>query len=437
VFCALFAADALASMDLTHHDFRLWTLEKDRSLCSYCHLPQRTFASQMARPLDGAYLEKAGGVGGFCYACHDGTVVPGALVAGPDGSTGSRLLMESHGRRVDRLSLATQGLEDKTNVELSGLVEVEPETQEVPPTIECTTCHDVHDAQYPPFLHRPMEDLCVSCHSGSDLRGKGRSGAAAAAGEENGPHPVGMAVAFSGKEKKKPLQTEEERVFHGPVPSLDVIVRQAMDLASITVHWDMGGHLSGPLPEGGGRRVGCNTCHSAHSLPRNLLVLPAFDTAAATDPLCNGCHGTESAPQNPGGTPFYHPAEKESSIPYATSGTPSRALNILVPAVWPEGNAGEVLCNTCHRAHQGREGTQGLRQAGINDPPHVCDVCHQPNDDTLPANSHHLTTREDLSPFLLGRILSWNTGDRMPGDLKDGLTCIDCHAKLAKSAHNW
>jgi hypothetical protein len=64
-------------------------------------------------------------------------------------------------------------------------------------------------------------------------------------------------------------------------------------------------------------------------------------------------------------------------------------------------------------------------------------VCHQPEEELKVKNSHHSTSWSDKSALLLGRTLSWTTGSGEPGDLTDGLTCIDCHAGLAKGAHNW
>jgi hypothetical protein len=188
----------------------------------------------------------------------------------------------------------------------------------------------------------------------------------------------------------------------------------------------------------GSNRVICSTCHSAHSVTTDLLIFPAYDLATGTDPLCNACHGKDESVQNPGGTPYYHPAEDQAKLPYATSTAPSRVLDISIPPTWPVGNSGELLCMTCHRAHQAKAGTRCIRSAGTaSDPKYSCNVCHLTNRDVSKENSHHLTTLDNELAVLSGRELSWYKGPGEPGDLADGLNCIDCHAKLSKSAHNW
>jgi len=427
---------ARAGVEGTHHDMRIYDLEEGRSVCSYCHVAHRAATEESLLRREGAHVSELGRVGSFCYTCHDGTVIPTALVEAPDGTLGIEALTRSHGLVIANIQRVTGGLETTANVEASGLVEVDPDTGALPERMECTACHDPHSSANPPFLKAPLEVLCQQCHSGSDRRGTGRFSGVQDTGSANGPHPIGMPVTFSGRERRRPEQAAPEMAFAAVSPSLRVPGLEPRELGDPTRHWSTGGHLAGFGTDPAAGEVMCSTCHSAHSVGENLLVLPAYDTDRVADPLCTGCHGTEGNPRNPGGTPYYHPVHDESVLPYETSTVPHRGLLIEIPQEWPLARGGALLCATCHRAHQGRPGTRCLRD---NDrgKRYICDVCHLPEDDVSGENAHHMTTADDKSAFLGGRELSWSGGPGEPGDLSDGLTCIDCHTGLAKSAHNW
>ncbi len=374
-------------------------------------------------------------MGSFCYTCHDGTVVPTALIEAPDGTVGLEALVRSHGLDIGRITVVTAGLERPADVYGSGLVKRVADSGDLPDRMECTACHDPHNATNQPFLVAPLEALCQRCHLGSDRLGKGRWTAVLDKGGDNGPHPVGMPVAFSGEDQARPEQPEPEMVFGTVAPIFATPWLPETELGNPERHWQTGGHLGAPGADTEGQ-VLCSTCHSAHSVQENLLVLPASDRVAGTDPLCAGCHGLDDRPQNPGGTPFYHPVQDEAGPPYATSTLPSRPLPVLMPTDWPVAEDGSLLCTTCHRMHRGRDGRKCLRDAGDGHA-YICDSCHEVDDEVNEENAHHYTSWEDVSALLVGRELSWANGTGEPGDLADGLTCIDCHTELAKSAHNW
>ncbi len=436
VLWTVVGAAAVAGVEGTHHDMRIYGLPPEKSVCSYCHVPHGAATADRLFVQEGNRVSELGRVGAFCYSCHDGTVVPTALVEAPDGTLGIEALTRSHGLDIGRLSEVTGGLEGPVNVQMSGLVDPDPMTGGLPRRMECTACHDPHSDRYPPFLKAPLEELCQKCHSGADRAGAGRFTRVEDRGPANRAHPVGMPVIFSGKERKRPELPVDEMVFNKVDPRLRVPGLAGAELGDPTKHWATGGHLAGLGDDPSTGRVMCSTCHSAHSVKKNLLVIEAYDPASGTDPLCAGCHGAPGSPQNPGGTPYYHPVQAEALPPWETSTTPSRPLDIAIPQEWPLAESGGLLCATCHRMHQGRPGTRCLRD---NDQGkrYICDVCHLPEEDVSGENAHHLTTSEDLSPFLQGRTLSWAAGPGEPGDLSDGLTCIDCHVELAKSAHNW
>ena len=437
MFLAVFAAQALAEVENTHHDMRRYDVGSEKSVCAYCHVPHSAASDRKLFAQTTAFEDKLGLVGAFCYSCHDGTVVPTALIQNADGLIGLEVLTKSHGLTLSALSQRTGGLEGEKNLIGSGLVSINPATGALPSRMECTACHSPHNNKYPPFLVAPLATLCGKCHSGSDQLGKGRMTKPLDTGAGNGAHPVGMEIAYSGTERKWPEKKLMEMSF-GPVdPKLVIPTPSPADLTRTEVHWNLGGHLDftseDPAMPG---KVGCSTCHSAHSTRANLLILDAIDEAGGRDPLCNGCHGKDKARVNPGGTAFYHPAENESDALWMTSTTPSRKLSIAMPPAWPKGAKGELLCMTCHRAHRAKQGTLCMRDAG-DGKKYVCDSCHLPEEDITPANSHHYSTLTDKSAFLKGRELGWYKAKGEPGDLSDGLTCIDCHTKLARDAHNW
>lgn len=415
---------------------RIFNVGSEKSVCAYCHVPHRAASELNLFAQTGTHEDKLGLVGAFCYSCHDGTVVPTAIVEAPDGTLGVDALAKSHGLKTGRLSRVTEGLEGEKNLIASGLVPIVKETGTLPARMECTVCHSIHNNTYPPFLAAPMEVLCTKCHSGSDLLGKGRMTKVGDTGQANGAHPVGMPIEWSANERKWPKKNVTEMTFGTIDGKLIVPLRKTEELASISQHWSTGGHMPVSDEVGAAPKVGCATCHSAHSVKPNLLILDAADAESGTDPLCNACHGRDGKKPNPGGTPWYHPAEKESGGDYATSTNPPRLLDVVIPSAWPRGKNSEILCMTCHRAHQAKPGTMGLRD-GEDGKKYICETCHLPEEDITPVNSHHYTTLSDKSAFLKGRQLSWNTQKGGPGDLSDGLTCIDCHSKLATDAHNW
>lgn len=433
---ALGAVGAPAGVEGTHHDMRIYNLAEEKSVCAYCHVPHRASSEESLLAREGMYVSELGRVGAFCYTCHDGTVVPTALVEAPDGTLGIEALTRSHGLDIDDLEKATGGLEGRAHVETSGLVPPNPQTGAFPSRMECTACHDPHSDQNPPFLKVPIEELCQRCHSGADRAGDGRWTAVEDTGTRNRAHPVGMPVAFSGAERVRPELPGPEMAFNAVDPRLRVPGLGPGERGDPARHWTTGGHLAGFGDDPSQGAVMCSTCHSAHSVKENLLVIESYDTASGTDPLCAGCHGEEGKPQNPGGTPYYHPVQDEAVPPWETSTLPHRGLDIAIPPEWPVADGGGLLCATCHRMHRGRPGSRCIR-AEDRGKKYLCDVCHLPNDDVSGENAHHLTSAEDLSAFLQGRELSWYAAPGEPGDLSDGLTCIDCHVELAKSAHNW
>jgi predicted CXXCH cytochrome family protein len=434
---------ARAGVEGTHHDMRLYGVLGDQGVCSYCHVPHgaQGEVGLFARAGTG---EGLGPIGSFCYSCHDGTVIPTALVEAPDGTVGIEALTRSHGFEIGRLATLTGGLETAASVYASGLVRI-PDPANPPQRLDCNACHDPHAEQNPPFLKVALAELCQKCHGGRDGTGKGRWTAVEDRGLANWAHPVGMPVAETAYERVRGMPSE--RSFHAPDPVFDTPTPSAQELRRLDVHWQTGGRLLGPE-----RAVGCATCHSAH-LPRESLLVaraaPRPDRA-----LCSGCHGGGTNPENPGVTPYYHPVLDSAHPPYvhdhASHGavaanpnlpaTGTLELFVKMPPDWPLGSGGQLLCETCHRAHRGTPGERLLR-GGPSRALVICNECHGTGPQPVgQANVHHPVGQRDYSAAEHGgfpRQTSWFQGLGLPGDLTDGLQCVDCHVELAKSAHNW
>ncbi len=436
------AAGAWAGVEGTHHDMRIYNLAEEKSVCAYCHVPHRAANAEKLFAREGAGVEGLGPIGNFCYSCHDGTVIPTALTEAPDGSVGTEALLGSHGYEIAQIEEVSEGLESAQAVYASGLVPVD-DPANPPQRLDCTACHDPHTDQYSPFLKAPLKELCQRCHSGQGRTGRGRWTTVDATGGANWAHPVGMPVADSGRDHVR--GRDEELSFHGPDPRFDVPAREPEELRTPLVHWETGGHLLGP-----DRSVGCPTCHSAHLPAPNLLV--AEVPGAPEEVLCAGCHTDGQNLENPGATPYYHPVFGSALPPYehdhASHGdvgdpnipaTGTMDLFVSLPPEWPLGDRGELLCRTCHRAHRGVPGEKCLRWGPAREIV-ICNECHGPGDQTGDKNWHHPVGSSDYTADENGAFpkdVAWSRGPETPGDLSDGLQCVDCHVELAKSAHNW
>lgn len=441
VFCVPEAA--VAAIENTHHDMGYMTGSHEKGVCSFCHLPHNAYSEKglYARSGDGADL--IGNQGAFCYSCHDGTVIPGAIIEAPDGSVGLDVLLRSHGYNLKRMSEATGGLEGSSNLQNSGLVSSYAEVETADWKMNCLTCHDVHSNRFPPFLAVPLESLCQKCHSGSNMAGKGRWNSITDTGEANQAHPVMMAVADSGKDRVRGEAPEQS--FHWPYRFFSVPAPPEEIMALKDKHWETGGHLVGKSGE-----VGCPTCHSAHMPGKNLLVAAATENFDKM--VCGGCHGRVGDPWNPGATEATHPVFEFSAPPYkhdheshgkveTRPDLPSQGsieVFVSMPSSFPLTRYGELTCLSCHKIHGGKPGAKCLRASqpkwsgGVQ-----CIECHSPGSYVDGMNWHHPVGSADYTVQGFPQLTSWAWGVGLPGDLSDGLQCTDCHVGWAKSAHNW
>jgi hypothetical protein len=255
-----------------------------------------------------------------------------------------------------------------------------------------------------------------------------------------------MPVLESGKDKVRALPSEYS--FPGPDAVFSAATPSAGEMQSPTIHWEMGGHLVGS-----GRAVSCNTCHSAHLPKPDLLVAYAGRKYSYDKTVCSGCHRKGENRENPGGTDYYHPVLDSSGPPYvhdhASHGlvpenpnlpaTGTLELFVTIPREFPLSPKGELLCLTCHRTHQGVTGARCLR-AGPKGAKVQCNECHGTGEQPQVANIHHPVSEKNYTAPEYGgfaKLTGWAWGPGLPGDLSDGLQCVDCHSELAKGAHNW
>jgi len=179
--------------------------------CVYCHvphvtpdatqfnrvLPQDNYAvySNPAGTMD-ATINRPGGVSLVCLSCHDGTIAVDAVLTTPSTawtpSTNHQTMSAGNsssdcgschkpGNKPTHdatASYMTQDLRGDHPISISyseALLRTPDELRDpliIAPLrlyndrVECPTCHDVHNAQYVPFLRIPNAQsvLCLSCH---------------------------------------------------------------------------------------------------------------------------------------------------------------------------------------------------------------------------------------------------------------------------------
>lgn len=431
----LFPWFAFAGVENSHHDMNKITGQLERGICSYCHLPHGARSERGLFAREGDTDQVLGAIGSFCYSCHDGTVVPTAIIQAPDGSMGLDALTKSHGYLIPNIANVTGGLETPVNVYASGLVDERDLTTNLPiEKLTCLSCHNVHSDANPPFLRAPLESLCQKCHSGSNKLGMGRWRSDPGSPPQRQGHSIGVSLTANLVSNARMSFHEPDRLFQFPTPTTE-------ELLSLDTHWDLGGHLLGPS-----NNVGCPTCHSSHMPSKDLLVAAASPDMEST--LCSGCHTDGVNLKNPGMTPYYHPVFEESTPPYVHEhSTHDKAspyhgdgyieLFVGIPAEFPITKTGTLTCRSCHVLHNAKTDSQCIR-IGPADKPLICHECHrQGTEAVVRPDMHHPIGDRDYTAYGFPAETPWSMGKNLPGDLTDGLQCTDCHVELAKSAHNW
>lgn len=422
-------------------------------VCVYCHTPHnanptrglwnrqlpavtyRVYSSTTTK----ARITQPTGSSRLCLSCHDGVLALGNLRASPRRS-GAGLgllrgpsvigtdLSDDHPISFvyDSALAAHGGLADPAS--LPSTVPLDDTRQ-----MQCTTCHDAHEARRPRFLR--MEErggsLCITCHR---IGGWSASGHATSPATWNGvgssPWP---AQAFATVAENGCLSCHRphaaghgERLLAQPTESGNCLVCHAGNVASRNVENEFLKPFRHPIdsaqwvhdpaenPAVAPRHVACVDCHNPHAststsgsapiLPGSLKGVPGMAlggslVAEATFEyeVCFKCHGARE-PVTPGmvrqggtrnirlridpGNRSYHPVAAAGKNP-------------SVGSLKPQYNASSLIsCTSCHNsddwtpAGRSPRGPHGSRFEPIlgreyltNDPipesPQAYDLCYQ------------------------------------------------------------
>ncbi|TAL18687.1 hypothetical protein EPN96_00855 [bacterium] len=477
-----------AAIDGTHHDMTVYPGGAGTSTqkCAYCH----------SITLPSVATPGLGTVGVFCaLVCHDATRIANAAVDAPGFITPADLTTTVGGSGLAVLT-ASHGLMKANIVNYGNLDTVAAVTGTNWPhageaSMQCTTCHAVHDGTNPPFLNAPLATgdnttaFCNRCHTGAN------AGALAVAGRwqniaNQGAHPTEFVYSATGDAyAAAPGKSGRSISFKAPLVNT-VAAQLTVPLFNNASNdaWVTGGHLidtvaNMPKTAVGANattRFGCYSCHSAHQNDGALaatLTLGATNAAhvgGASSVICISCHGAGAANTviwNVGDTNFGHPANEAAAQPYehdhASHGNvhpniPSAGtfpLDVVNPvggisgadnltAVHVGANQ-EILCETCHDVHGGVVGQMAIRQIGTVDTATelICRACHGTNPQPAGGagiNRHHPTVAlAGIDPgYNTAAALAWDAQYGNAGNMTmaDGLGCADCHA-FGNTAHNW
>ncbi|RJQ56816.1 MAG: hypothetical protein C4526_00910 [Nitrospiraceae bacterium] len=194
-----------ASIVNSKHDMRFFVEnEETDQVCVFCHTPHQmsdaasqyplwnkqvstnTFGIYSSPTLDADDITEIGGaaagaqsVSALCMGCHDGSVAVNSLYRLPsDGSAGTPKMVPEIYSLGGSLSddhpinftydtdLATQDGGLKAPFSSSKVDNVAPYLPLFDGSMQCATCHNVHNPEYQPFLRSTVNgsQLCLRCH---------------------------------------------------------------------------------------------------------------------------------------------------------------------------------------------------------------------------------------------------------------------------------
>ncbi len=451
-------------------------------VCSPCHIPHGGGANRLW-PVQSSTLAGAGIVGNLCASCHYSTGAYGGDGAVTDALSNAYVFGgSSHGVLMNPTGIPDQ---NPTYLDKSSLPYIDDNSGVLAgKTMECTTCHNVHDnGTNQPFLRLPIESLCSDCHANRHyVAGANVQGGAAPANwvigntraGNPGSHPVGADVtsAWNGTWTSITINTIFENAFGTSTQAAGV------------GDWVAGGHLNDGTLTGG---VTCVTCHAVHgqkidldntgqnpavnAVPNtNFLVIDqASSTPTATpaaisgrsvangaglaNPLCTGCHngslsvdyGNASALAgsafDPGASGYTHPL---------MGIIPNGEWVTAFPTFWPTGstttyntgNTPVAICESCHTPHPLANQNATVQRDDIvaigatnygfitrDATADLCANCHLAGGNS----AHHPVGMTYDSSGVGGG--STSPLVNVTGAAGDVLSCSTCHAN--SGAHNW
>ena len=273
----------------TPHDVTSIAALTAQGACSVCHIPHKSTGDRLwsaTQSSVGAYFDQRGDVGVLCSSCH---VTDGAYKANLTQASWAEKYVYapmSHDVVIDPYVMT----DTQDDVSLSGLpyaTKDDPIDKGDPNTIQCTSCHNVHDnATNKPFLRVNIRDLCIRCHydrahDGTDWQNGATAGIiddwGGGLGRFNlGSHPVGTNITGD----MPGTRVTPIIVFDDLAPT--AWIQFFNDDAGITDRtddseypagggwWNLGRHtatdadvLPGTGKDGG---VVCVTCHAIHGV---------------------------------------------------------------------------------------------------------------------------------------------------------------------------
>jgi len=383
VFTTMLAATSLFAAGVINSQHDITSIEPAQGACSVCHIPHKS---------PGGGRLWAGGMGGglvtvvanLCSSCHRGaagygaTGLPNARAAistvyGGNAAGNSGM---SHGYEVNNYvtsNVFSQPLADD-ELSASGL----PYTGGANPydvsepvaSIECTSCHNVHDdATYKPFLRVNIRDLCIRCHkhrynpTGGVLVTDWQQGGVlgnwpvAGLGTGNpGSHPVGVNVAtdFNIGGADSPIQAWTNVPFDGVLSgsegaatlmqlfeSTDLVARDVTVAGTIGGLWNLGLHVVAAGTNGAGT--------------------PGTGAALADGVVCISCHAVHGVQSDnePTLTPQVAPNTNLLARAQGTAGRVGDGMTGLASVANGQGNDRNNLCEICHFGGAGGVGNFG------------------------------------------------------------------------------
>jgi len=291
---AMFGASTVFAAGVvgTPHDVTSHASLKAQGTCSVCHIPHKATGDRLWASTQSGANTSFGAVGQLCSACHVGAGAYGTTLF--QASLAEYYVYDtySHALAVNQYVLtgtaddvALSGLPYATNTTVDPIDRGTAATN----TIQCTTCHNVHDnAANRPFLRVNIKDLCIQCHlqrgwSGSAWLGAGGAiGAWATSNLGNanpGSHPVGTNITgemdasastingstITGDSPIIAFTSVWMQLFDNPTGALDATY------ADSTGVWNLGRHtatsITGNVPGTGiNGGVVCVSCHAIHGV---------------------------------------------------------------------------------------------------------------------------------------------------------------------------
>jgi predicted CXXCH cytochrome family protein len=137
----------------TPHDVR--AVDQSLGVCSTCHIPHKSTGHRLwFEPNRGIGSE--GAVGILCFSCHSGNSYGPAIFI--EASFSEKYVFPDIGKGALSHGMDVDGpYKDGT---------AGSELTHTPDSIECTTCHNVHDNKtFRPFLRDNIMELCLRCHN--------------------------------------------------------------------------------------------------------------------------------------------------------------------------------------------------------------------------------------------------------------------------------